>query len=248
MRRTRWIGLAAAIAVIAVAGCQAASGGRGAVKVKTELAPNLDSYNVKKVAVLGVANTTGNPDADKMADYVTRALGATDKYYFADRETFARDAEQFGVTEDYDRLVESWQKVRKLDPKFLAPVLKATAYDALIAIEVSKWEEVKLAPSQEGTSDTSVGTRVEMYAPDGTLLWSASDLKTERSQPYNPEYNIRATTQNEARTTSSRAVPDPPPIEKVATTVSTEIADTLPLIKKAPSPAMEDNRGDDGGQ
>jgi hypothetical protein len=248
MRRFGWFGTVALMGAIAVIGCQAASGGKGAVRVKTELAPNIDSYNVSKIAVLGLANTTGNPDADKMADYITQALGGTEKYYFADRETFARDAEQFRVAQDYDRLLSSWQKVRKLDPKELSAVLEATGYDALVGIEVNKWEEVKLSPNQEGTSDTSVGARVEMYAPDGTLLWSASDLKTEKSQPYNPEYNIRATTQNQARTTSAKAVPDPPPIEKVAVAVSTEIADTLPLIKRAPSSGMDDDRRDDGGR
>ncbi len=248
MRRIGWIGMVALMGATAVAGCQAASGGRGEVKVKTELAANIDSYNVSKVAVLAVANTTGNPDADAMADYLTRALGVTNKYYIADRETFMRDADRTGTREDFDRLVSSWQKVRKLDEKALAAVLDATGYDAAISIEVNKWQEVKLAPSQEGTSDTSVGARVEMYAPDGTLLWSASDLKTEKSQPYNPEYNIRATDSHRAAVTSEKAVPDPPAIEKVAATVSTEIADTLPLIKKAPSSGMGDNRGDDGGR
>ncbi len=230
MKRYAWLG-AALVAAAALAGCQAASGGadKGA-RVNTELAPNLADYHVKKVAVLGYANTTGDEEAGKMADYLVGALSGTGKYYFAPATTLARDAERKGVSDDYDRLLSLWQKTRALDKELVGTLLEATGYDALAAIDISRWEEVKIPPTQEGTSNTTVGVRVEMVAPDGTLLWAASDLKTEKSPPYNPDFNTRSTVSGQARTTSSRAVPEPPPIDNVAVTVAKEVAETLPTI------------------
>lgn len=215
---------------VVLAGCQASQGGGGG-KVATQLAANLDDFDIHRVAILGFANNAGDPEANEMGDTMIRAIYATETYQFINSSTFAMDAKRVGVEDAYDRMMSTWMKKHTVDRLVAEKVLGATGYDAVIGIEITKWEEVKLEPTQEGTSDTSVGVRVNMFAADGTLLWSASDLRTEHSTTYLPRYNISATQSGESRTTNLSAVPDPPEIRKVAMKVAQAVAATLPVIK-----------------
>jgi hypothetical protein len=222
-------------ALVALGGCKASSGKSKGTRVATELAPNLDDYHVETVAALGFVNNTGDPEADEMATLMIQALYQAGVYHFVVKEDFERDAKRVGMGEDFDRMVRTWRKKLTVDEKIVERILAATEYDAVIGMEITKWEEVKLQAHQEGTSDTSVGVHLHMYGPDGTLLWSASDLKTEHSITYLPSFNTRATGSGEAVTTSAGAVPDPPPIRKVATEIAQNIAATMPVIKKEPA-------------
>ena len=220
------------LAAFALAGCQASSGGTGTdAKVKTDVAANIGDYQVQKVAILGFVNLTGEKEAEQLVGYVTRALHDTGKYQFFGADDLVRESTRLGIEGDYNRCFDTWKKVRALDGDKLTRFLEAVGYDAVVGIEINKWSENKLDPSQEGTSDTTVGLKVEMFAPDGTVLWSASLQKIEKSAPYYPSFNTRATTSGEARTTSTSAVPEPPAIEKVAMDAANELAATLPDIK-----------------
>lgn len=230
-------GLMLATVGIWLAGCQASQGG-GDSKVATQLAENLDEYDIHRVAILGYANNAGDPEASEMGDIMIRALYATEAYQFINSTTFALDAKRLGVQDAHARMESTWQKKHTVDRLVAEKVLGATGYDAVLAIEVTKWEEVKLEPTQEGTSDTSVGVRVSMFAADGTLLWNASDLRTEHSTTYLPSYNISSTQAGEARTTNAAAVPDPPEIRTVAIKVAEAVAAELPVIR------IQDSRGE----
>jgi len=218
------------LCLVFLIGCKASSGGGKGGSINTELAPNLTDYQVTRVAILGIANTTGDEEALQIGDYVVQALVTSGTYQFATPEDFARDAKRLAVSDDYERLLRTWQKKRVLDEPVMNRVLETTGYDALVAMEVTRWEEVKLEPSQEGTSDTSVGLEVSLFAIDGTALWSGSDDRTEESRPYLPSFNTRATSSGEAATTATSAVPDPPPIEQVAREVANDVVATLPVI------------------
>lgn len=165
---------------------------------------------------------------------VTRAMWtfyARELYHFISSADFLNDATRVNMAEDHARLVRTWQKKRTIDENVVERLLDATGYDALIAADVSKWEEVKLQPDQEGTSDTTVGVGVKMYAKDGTLLWKASELQTEESITYLPSFNTRATEGGRAITTSQGAVPEPPPIHQVAKKVAEDLAKEMPAVK-----------------
>jgi len=206
------------------------SGVAHAQKVKVQLSPNLANYNVQEVAILGLANTSNESEADQMAAHLIRALNATGKYHFVTTEQFATDAKRMGVSVEFDRLRNTWLKKRVMEPEIVKKVLTASKFDAVVGMEVSRWEKRKLDPLEEGTSDTSVGVLVRMVAQDGTILWSASQNKTVQSPPYLP--NLRATSSGgEAVATSSP--PPPPDIKKVAMDMANEITATLPKIKKA---------------
>lgn len=213
-------------------GCRATNRGSEAARVATELAENIDQYHIERVAILGFSNTTGEKKADEMAEFVTTALLQSRKYRFDMADNFERDVRLIDMGSDHDRMMSTWRKKQTVDENVVQRVLTATGHDALLAMEITKWERVKLQPTQEGTSDTSVGVRIDLYAADGTLLWAASDLKTAHSPPYLPGFNIRATESGMARTTSENAVPDPPPIKKIAIEVAQNIVSQMPTIKR----------------
>jgi len=219
------------ITAIGMVGCKSSTGQGEGAKVATEVAPNLEDYNIETVAVLAFANTTGDPKADEMAIYLIQSFYGRELYHFIPSADFLNDATRVEMGEDHARLVRTWQKKRTVDENVVERLLEATGYDALIAAEVNKWEEVKLQPSQEGTSDTTVGVKVKMYAKDGTLLWSASELQTEESIAYLPSFNTRATEGGRAVTTSAGAVPEPPPIDQVARKVAEDLAREMPTVK-----------------
>ena len=203
-------------------------------KVKVQLAPNLANYNVQQVAILGLANTSSDTEAQQMASHLVRALNATGKYHFVSVEEFATSAKRTGVALEYERIRNTWLKKRVMEPEIVKNVLAATKYDAIIGAEVSRWEKETIDPLEEGTSDTSVGVLVRMAAADGSLLWSASETRTVQSEPYLP--NLRSTAGGEAVATGT--VPQPPDIKKVAYDLATDVVATMPNIKKAPAPTQ----------
>jgi hypothetical protein len=212
----------------------ALSGVAHAQKVKVQLAPNLSAYNVQEVAILGLANTSNESDANQMSAHLIRALNATGKYHFVTTEEFASDAKRTGVGTEFERLRNTWLKKRVMEPEIVKKVLGAAKYDAVVGMEVSRWEKKTVDPLEEGTSDTSVGVLVRLVAKDGTILWSASENKTVQSVPYLP--NLRATT-NGGEAVPTGSVPPPPDIKKVGIDVASEVTATLPVIKKAATPA-----------
>jgi hypothetical protein len=219
------------VTALGMVGCKSTTSGGEGAKVATEVAPNLEDYNVETVAVLAFANTTGDPKADEMAVYLVQSFYGRELYHFISSADFLNDATRVNMAEDHARLVRTWQKKRTIDENVVERLLAATGYDAMIAADVSKWEEVKLQANQEGTSDTTVGAGVKMYAKDGTLLWEASELQTEESVAYLPSFNTRATESGRAVTTSQGAVPDPPPIHQVAKRVAADLAKEMPAVK-----------------
>jgi hypothetical protein len=205
----------------------------GAEKIKVQLAPNLAAYNVDKVAILGLANTSGDTEAEKMASHLRQAIYGTNKFHFSNAEQFALDAKRTGVQTEYDRLRNTWLKKRIMEPAIVKKVLDATHYDAVVGVEVSRWEKRTIDPMQEGTSDTIVGLLVRMVAADGTILWSASETRTAESEPYLP--NLKSTEGGQAVATGN--VPQPPDINKVAGDLARDVVATMPAIKNAASPA-----------
>jgi hypothetical protein len=236
----------ASILFLAGALAGSAAGVQAKPKVKSEVAKNVADYTVQKVAVLGAANTTGVHEADQMGTWMVQALAETEHCYIAPAERFALDAKRMDMEADYDRLLSTWEKKRTVDEEVLKKVLAATGYDALIGIEINDWKQMKLDPTQEGTSDTNIGVLVRMYAADGTVLWWASEKRTAHSPPYLPGFNLRSTGSGETRATSAGAVPEPPPYAQVGPDVAQNVASTFPDFKKM-AKAREEKAAKNGG-
>lgn len=227
-----WLACAALVPLVVLSGCKASTGSKASTRVASEVAENIDDYHVERVAILGYSNESGNTDGVDMERYFNAALYEEPKYFYSGPNAFESEARSAGVLEDHERLVRTWRKTHTLDAKVVKKVLDATGDDAILALVVTKWEQVKLEADQEGTSDTSVGIEAKMFGPDGALLWSASDLKTVESPPYLPSFNTRSTVSGRAVTTSQGAVPDPPEFDQVAMEVARNVISVMPVIKK----------------
>lgn len=222
--------------MLPLAGCQSASSPAGKRPlVATELAANLAGYSVKKVAMLEMVNSSGEAKALQIVPFVYAALQEAGLVQFAKPDAYVRDAERSGVGAELKKAQTVWDKTRALTRADVEPLLTATGHDALLAYEVTHWQEDKVGLTQEGTSKTQVGLKMAMYAPDGTLLWKGSSLKLAESVPYNPSLNVKATEQGEAIYDESR-VPLPPPILPVAQVLASEVVATMPAIPPAAAP------------
>jgi hypothetical protein len=237
--------LALAAAMTGAMGCKTAGtggGSSGVPNVAVTLAPNADAYAIQKVAVLGYANTSGKDKASQAARYVDASLAQANTYQVARAGSFLLDAERSQVADRHKHMLAAWEKARKLDAGDLGPVCEATGFDAVIAWEVSQWKEEKLEVTQEGSSATTVEILMEMYAPDGTLLWSSRGKKVANSIPYNPDLAVSATQTGEA-VYDRGMVPEPPPILPVAQELIEEIVKSMPDLRPKPdakpSPGME---------
>jgi len=249
MRQSR-IGaaLAAALVLTGIAGCKTAGTGGSAGKpvVAVDVAPNASTYTIQKIAILGYANTSGKSEATQAARYVDAALAQAGMYNVTRSGGFSQDAERTGAGDKYKKCLTAWEKTRKLDAGDLGPLCEATGFDAVVAWEVSQWKEEKLDVTQEGTSNTTVEMRIEMVAPDGTLLWSGRGMKVARSQSYNPELAVSSTQSGQAIYSESM-VPDPPQILPVAQEVVDEIVKTLPDLSGKPGATSPAAMGTNGG-
>lgn len=213
-------------------GCNTATSGSGAGNrplVAEELAPNADSYSLQKVAILDAANPTGKKEARQGERFMYAALAQSEKYFFTKSSSFARDAGRSGVEAEYDRLIEAWEKRRTLNKADVISVCEKAGYDAILTYEISRWDEEKVDQHQEGTSTSTVGYRIDLFASDGTRLWSGKSSKVEHSLPYNPDMHVKSTQSGEA-VFDEGAIPLPPPIEPVAQTLATEIVSKLPVF------------------
>jgi|GEM_PF-3439237 len=232
-----------------VTGCQPS--GKGAVGkrplVAVDLAPNSGDYTINKVGILTYRNGTDNEKAREMTRFVIAALVRSGKYQFTKSGSLERDARRSDAAGEFDRLVDVWEHRRTLNKADVASLCKKTGYDALIVYEITEWAQEKLDVTQEGTSNTTVGLRMELWADDGTRIWNASGMKVERSPSYNPEINVRST-QNGQAVRNEGLVPDPPLIEPVAQEVADDVVKTLPQLNDKPAaapaaaPAASDGR------
>ncbi len=220
---------AAALALM-VGGCKSAttssSGGGGLHSDLLVEDPAI--YAIESVAILPISNISGDVKALDMQQYALSALDATGKYRFSTIDRFASDAELRGLQQDYDTLVEGWNKRRVIDPARAKKLLEATQYDAVIGMEITNWESFQIPATQEGVSTTTVGLGMQMYSADGTHLWTGSKIRVAESLPYYPDFNTTSDNTGIARTTVQSAVPEPPRIETIAAEVAQEVAGALP--------------------
>jgi len=232
-------------AAVPLAGCQKKTTGGAAGDlpvVTTDVDPIFEEYDIQTVGVLNIANTSNNRDAVDLKKMMEIALLQSGKYKFDKSDRFAKDAARLGVEAGHKRLQHSWEQALTLDDINLKAVCEATGVDAVLAYEVSQWDEQKVDMYQEGTSKTSVRLRIVIFAADGTLLWSKKRQMVKESNYYNPDLYTRSTQSGEAIYDESK-VPPAPPIKPVAQELVTEMVDTIPKVSPAEEPAEEPVEG-----
>jgi hypothetical protein len=213
-------------------GCKASGGTKGAGGVRTEIDPGASEHAVTWVGILTVANGTQDEGALEIARHVATALAERGYPRFSTLEGFAAEAGRVGRTAEYEMLVKQFRKKAILDPAPLRRLLEGTGHDGILGIEVTDWEERPVDPSIEGTSDTSVGLRLVLYAADGTRLWSGHKLLVEHSMPWDPSAWLATRESPEgAQTVRTEKVPPAPPIANVALEVSRSVVSAIPDLR-----------------
>jgi hypothetical protein len=207
-----------------------AAGTSLAGKVKVEKIKNIKDYTIETIAMLDVSYTIDDEYIENMVVYTTQALFESEKYHFITIDTFELDCKRLEVLEDRETLLELWAKRGELDEDLVKKVLEVTGYDAIIVGDITHWEQMKLQPSQEGSSTTTVGLNLMLYAADGKRIWAGKYQERFESPPYYPSFNTRSDPSGINRTTSQAAIPEPPRYEKVAPKVAEKVVKKLPVL------------------
>lgn len=201
-----------------------------------------EGYEITRVALLGMANTANDVEAEEMLLYLTQAIFGTEAFQFRSVDGFAKDAELAGVKEAYDKLYGGWMSHRVADPKLLGEVCAATKSDAIMGMEVTTWNQYKLQATEEGTSYTNVGVKLTLVAADGVVVWESSSLRKFESQPYYPDWNNRADQTGINQTTSQSAIPDAPKFIRVAPEVAEEAVKKMPRMPEDKPEKSDDEK------
>ena len=207
----------------------AAAGGKKDNKaaVASKVTETPEKYNIKKVALLPLANTSGVEDARDVEAMVYMALIDQGYYRISSAEAFAANAANSGLEDEHTRLAENWENSAKVSKVYLPEVVSGAEYDAVIVPEVSQWSLYKVDYTLEGVSTTSIRIRLIMYAADGELLWAGAARKEEESDLYDPTLNVKFDSTGQPRY-NLRNVPDPPDASDLARGLVGEILATLP--------------------
>lgn len=224
-----------AFSCLLVTGCNKATT-KGRPAESSYLAESWDELSVSRVAFIGVRSTLGDEPGRVFAETVVRGeLQGNQTRFVILTERMARQrAEQAGKMELYERVARVWKDDELIDQFLCRELCADLGVDALMAGTLNAWESETIDPSQEGTSFSRVGVGLYLFSGEtGLLVWGAEREEREDSIPYRPadgassSFSSTGAAAREERR-ADQAVPEPPPIEKVAREVMGELIAALP--------------------
>lgn len=220
-----------AAAIVSLTGMEA-----GAAKPKALVAVKVDSTffsrSLKRIAILDIITpAVEDPRVAEIEHLVQAALQDQGEFLLLFPEDLRTAAEHAGEKVAYETLLRVWHSRRVIDTPALAKVGPAASIDALVAAEVTHFEQYKLEYTQEGYSTTTVGLKIQMYdARDNTLLWEASEVYVAKS----PFYDASSYVSPDAGGVSKQAMrglPPPPEYDDVSQKVVEDVISTFPHEK-----------------
>ena len=171
-----------------------------------------------RVAVLPVANVTGDLDADKIMEDVLRERFAEvdpSKAMFlmpADVERILADA---NTLDRASRITARWSKNGSLDSTAIGGLDSLLVADAVLCIKITEWETNRIHNVGEGQSSTTIGLHFALFGiKDKKKLWT----KEVREQRFAREMDLSSATvgyDDTGRIQTSKAS-DPPRVHDVA--------------------------------
>lgn len=235
--------VAVCLAALSSSPALAARGDRVAVTV----APDYFQRKIGKIALLDVITPRGVDDrVFEMEDMIQFALQEQGDFEILFPSDFKSAAERGGAKEAYEALLRVWRSRRDIEAPSLAKVAPATSIDALLAAEVTHFEQAKIDFMQEGNSTTTIGLKIQMFdAHDRTLLWEASMVKVEKSQPYKPDAYITADASGRSQQRVN-VVPEPPEYELTSQKVVDLVIGTFPRAGDEKSDKKNDQKKKSG--
>lgn len=222
-------------------------------RVASTVAPDFFERTIRKVAILEVITPGGVVDEHvyEIEDMIQLALQEQVEFEILFPSDFKSAADRGGAREPYDALLRVWRSRRDIEAPSLAKVAPATSIDALIAAEVTHFEQAKIDFSQEGNSTTTVGLKIQMFdARDRELLWEASMIKVDKSQPYKPDAYVTADASGRS-TQRVNVVPEPPEFDITAQKVVDLVVGTFPqpeTEKSDKKKSKEDRKAEEDGK
>ncbi len=207
--------------------------GLEAQAAKVEVAVKVDSTffsrKLQRIAILNVITPSVEDErVGQVEDMIRVALqDRIDPILLVFPNELKSAAEHGGVRADSETLLRVWDQRRTIEGPAMEKVGPATSIDAVVAAEVTHFEQYQIDYTQEGYSTTTVGLKIHMYdARDNTLLWEASEVYVAKSPPYNPS-NYVADAGGAVRQ-GIKGVPAPPEYDVVSQKVVDDIVKTFP--------------------
>jgi hypothetical protein len=237
MKKTLLLCLAVAVVAIAVDGCGSAQAPPPKVDM-LYLDPEFDTMEIGTVAILPLANTTGEADAEKiLGNAIEAQLATRTDYSFMTAQRLRRKCSAGGLSSDLESFRRQWVHTKAFKPDLARKLAKELEIDAFLVGEVTKWEKVDLPAAQSGYPHSDVGCRMLlMHARTGKKLWEGLGEKTVKGPYYDPtEEEITGFVDEAGIARGSGGKPvqtiEAPAIREVAEQVANDLVRALPKKK-----------------
>lgn len=240
MKRALSLCCAIAVAAIAVSGCGTA--GKMTPKADTVfLVPDYASRGIGTVALLPMANTTGEADAEKiLGNALESQLADRTDYEFMTVERLRRKAQVVGLSDGLESLQRQWVQTREFNAGLSRKLADELEVDAFLVGEITKWDKKDLQPQETGYPSSEVSVRVHlMEARTGEKLWEATADRIVKGQYYDPtDQEVTQFVDDAGIVRGSGGKPvqtiEAPSIREVADEVAADLAMAIPE-KTAPA-------------
>jgi hypothetical protein len=200
--------------------------------INTFVVPDYSAMAIRNIGLMPIAERSGVEEAGaKLLPVLEAQLATKTAYVFISQEQVLGAVQKSGTSEQYKRLLSAWQKDGMIPAQDVAEVGKSAGVDALMLIEVTTWSREWVPSNVEGESVSRAGLKaVLVSAKNGEKLWESFDEQTLQSAHYTPQSGIGTYVDDAGmvRTSSTAGVPEPPPIEEVATRVAAAVFRVLP--------------------
>jgi hypothetical protein len=237
MKKTLLLCLSVAVLAITVHGCGSSQAPPPEVHM-VYLDPGFDSMDIGTVAILPLANTTGETDAEKILGNAIEGLIATrSDYSFMTAQRLRRQCQASGLSSDLESLRRQWVHAKTFKPDLARKLANELEIDAFLVGEVTKWDKVDLPATQSGYPHSDVGCRMLlMHARTGKKLWEGLGEKMVRGPYFDPTQEEITGYIDEAgiaRGSGGKPIQmvEAPAIREVAGQVATDLVRAIP--KKA---------------
>ncbi len=221
--------VASVVAAFVVCGCATKEAMH---PITTFVVPDFSARAIKTVGLMPIAERAGVEEAGlKLLPVLEGQLAAKTAYIFLSQEQVLGAVQKSGVSDRYNKLLSGWRNDGTLSAEDAAAVAQKAGVNALMFVEVSTWSREWVPANTEGESVSKVGLKAVLVSgKTGEKVWESFDEQTLQSAHYSPESGIGTYIDDAGmvRSAGKGGVPEPPPIEEVATRVVRDVFKVLP--------------------
>jgi len=236
MKKTLWLCCVLCAAALTACGCTSKAVTPKATTVFLD--PGYASKTIETIALLPMANVSGEPDAEKiLGNAVEAELASRADYSFLTVHGLQRKAQASGLSGDLESLRRQWMHTREFKADIAGKLANKLKVDAFLVGEITRWEKKDLQPQERGYPQTAVSCRVFlMDGRTGEKLWEAVAERVVKGQYYDPTDQEVTQFVDEAgivRGSGGKPVRtvEAPALREVAADVAADIVTAIPARK-----------------